>query len=264
MYFLKYTFLALLLWYVYYVAKIVLASLRQASEVGRLERRCQELRAASHPEAHGGTADSSVALGSRDLASREGVASAAERSGVTFAGALARGRADSAAQEEDSQEEEFREEIIPEVSDSVDLEETIAKKKSWWQRGKSGSEPDRKLLVDREPLGEESTCACINTVIDSWGFVEIVAGVDSKIKRLPVENAGILFGRSKDCDIRVLDGFASSRHARVFGDRDGVYLQDLDSRNGTYLNNRRLEGKAELHEGDTFAVGDAIFRYSRY
>jgi len=48
-------------------------------------------------------------------------------------------------------------------------------------------------------------------------------------------------GRSKDCDIQLTDPLVSLRHARVIWDRDRWRLEDLQSRNGTYLNGARIQ-----------------------
>ena len=47
---------------------------------------------------------------------------------------------------------------------------------------------------------------------------------------------GALLGRGDQADIRLEDGFASSRHARLIPQGDVMVLEDLGSTNGTYLN----------------------------
>ena len=100
--------------------------------------------------------------------------------------------------------------------------------------------------------------------METSGFLEIVSGVDTKTKRLPIEKEAVILGRGRDCTLRIRDGYASSRHAKVYADVDGVCLEDLGSRNGTFLNGRRLTEPAALEDGDTFSIGDAVFRYSRF
>jgi len=48
-------------------------------------------------------------------------------------------------------------------------------------------------------------------------------------------------GRSKDCDIQLTDSLVSLRHARVIRDRDRWVIEDLQSKNGTYLNGARIQ-----------------------
>ena len=72
---------------------------------------------------------------------------------------------------------------------------------------------------------------------------------------------GATFGRSNGADIQVDDPFASSAHARIF-DRGGfMYIEDMGSTNGTYLNGRQLKTAQRLSMGDTIRIGDSEYRY---
>jgi FHA domain len=72
---------------------------------------------------------------------------------------------------------------------------------------------------------------------------------------------GLTFGRADGADIRVDDPFASSAHARVY-DRGGVmYLEDMGSTNGTYLNGRQVKSVERLTTADTIRIGDSEYRY---
>ena len=72
---------------------------------------------------------------------------------------------------------------------------------------------------------------------------------------------GLMFGRSDGADIRVEDPFASSAHARIF-DRGGfMYLEDMGSTNGTYLNGRQVKAAERLKMADTIRIGDSEYRY---
>jgi pSer/pThr/pTyr-binding forkhead associated (FHA) protein len=70
-------------------------------------------------------------------------------------------------------------------------------------------------------------------------------------------------GRSPETDIPIEDQFASSRHARIY-ERDGyLYIEDMGSTNGTYLNGRRLDARELLRADDRIRIGDTEFRYER-
>jgi|SRR5215210_8139423 len=72
---------------------------------------------------------------------------------------------------------------------------------------------------------------------------------------------GLMFGRSDGADIHVDDPFASSSHARIF-DRGGfMYLEDMGSTNGTYLNGRQVKSAERLQVADTIRIGDSEYRY---
>jgi hypothetical protein len=72
---------------------------------------------------------------------------------------------------------------------------------------------------------------------------------------------GARLGRSDACEVPIDDSFASSAHARVFA-RDGtVYIEDLGSTNGTFLNGRQISGPEPLSLDDTVRIGDTELRY---
>jgi pSer/pThr/pTyr-binding forkhead associated (FHA) protein len=68
-------------------------------------------------------------------------------------------------------------------------------------------------------------------------------------------------GRSADNQIALAgDDFASGHHARVESARDGVWVIDLGSTNGTFVNGERIDGRHRLREGDVVQVGDTELR----
>jgi pSer/pThr/pTyr-binding forkhead associated (FHA) protein len=73
----------------------------------------------------------------------------------------------------------------------------------------------------------------------------------------PLNSAPVTVGRGGQNDL-VLDGdeFASARHARIEVRGDGVWVQDLDSTNGTYVNGSRVAGAQRLDAGDLLRVGE--------
>jgi hypothetical protein len=77
----------------------------------------------------------------------------------------------------------------------------------------------------------------------------------------PVGSAPVTVGRGGQNDL-VLDGdeFASSRHARIEARGDGVWVQDLDSTNGTFLNGSRVVGAERMSPGDLLRVGETDLR----
>jgi hypothetical protein len=72
----------------------------------------------------------------------------------------------------------------------------------------------------------------------------------------------VIVGRSAQSDIAVAtDEYASARHARFEPRRDGVWVQDLGSTNGTYVNGTRIERPRRLTSGDVVRVGETDLRY---
>jgi pSer/pThr/pTyr-binding forkhead associated (FHA) protein len=73
----------------------------------------------------------------------------------------------------------------------------------------------------------------------------------------PIDSAPVTVGRGGQNDL-VLSGdeFASARHARIEARGDGVWVQDLDSTNGTYVNGKRVAGAQRVDAGDLLRVGE--------
>jgi hypothetical protein len=72
---------------------------------------------------------------------------------------------------------------------------------------------------------------------------------------------GATLGRSNGADIKVDDPFASSAHARIFARGDFMYVEDMGSTNGTYLNGRQLRTAERLKMADLIRIGDSEYRY---
>jgi pSer/pThr/pTyr-binding forkhead associated (FHA) protein len=64
-----------------------------------------------------------------------------------------------------------------------------------------------------------------------------------------------VLGRSRDADVFLQDGEVSRRHARFETNGGVVYLEDLQSSNGTFLNGRRVTEAIEIRAGDEIDVG---------
>ena len=77
----------------------------------------------------------------------------------------------------------------------------------------------------------------------------------------PVNSAPLTVGRGGQNDLVLTgDDFASARHARVEVRGDGVWVQDLDSTNGTFVNGSRVAGAQRLDHGDVLRVGETDLR----
>ena len=77
-----------------------------------------------------------------------------------------------------------------------------------------------------------------------------------------LDSAGISIGRGGPNEVR-LDGddFASAQHARVEPRRDGVWIEDVGSTNGTFVNGVRLSRARKLAAGDLVRVGETDLRF---
>jgi len=77
-----------------------------------------------------------------------------------------------------------------------------------------------------------------------------------------LNSAQLTIGRGNQNDIPIAtDEYASARHARFEPRQDGVWVQDLGSTNGTFLNGTRLDRPRRLAQGDVVRVGETDLRY---
>ena len=79
-----------------------------------------------------------------------------------------------------------------------------------------------------------------------------------------VDSGPITIGRDQSNDIVVArDEFASATHARVEPRGNGVWLEDLGSTNGTYLNGVRMKRPRRLQPGDVIRIGETDLRFEK-
>jgi pSer/pThr/pTyr-binding forkhead associated (FHA) protein len=81
------------------------------------------------------------------------------------------------------------------------------------------------------------------------------------VDRWELGNQPLVAGRGSECEIKLADQRASRRHFQVVP-RDGrYYISDLESANGTFLNDQRLATENALSTGDTIRVGSTILTF---
>lgn len=78
--------------------------------------------------------------------------------------------------------------------------------------------------------------------------------------RYPLGESPIVIGRASECEIRINDHSVSRRHARIQPGADGFYTVDLQSTNGTYVNDMPAS-MYKLKDGDYLRVGNCIYRF---
>ncbi len=106
---------------------------------------------------------------------------------------------------------------------------------------------------------------------------EAYAGGQDDFSTLVVEDSDVLapdtrflimsgttsIGRSSASDIVLKsDDYASGQHAKLTRHGGLLYVEDIDSTNGTYVNGRKTIGATPLKSGDRVRVGSTTFRYS--
>lgn len=77
----------------------------------------------------------------------------------------------------------------------------------------------------------------------------------------------LILGRSgvnSEADIQIADAMVSGRHCRIYRQGEQVLIQDLGSKNHTWLNGCRIEGTMPLTCGDMLKIGESIFQVQYY
>jgi hypothetical protein len=97
----------------------------------------------------------------------------------------------------------------------------------------------------------------------SASFV-VLAGPDRRSGSMLTVNGAAVAGRDAGSSIRLeADDFASSRHAKLEPGADGVWVEDLDSTNGTFVNGERITARTLVRAGDTVRIGQTELRLER-
>ncbi len=73
-------------------------------------------------------------------------------------------------------------------------------------------------------------------------------------------NREIVIGRSSDLDMVLVEDMVSRRHAKISSSDADVFIQDLGSTNGTFVNGEKIAGRSRLSEGDRILVGTSIIK----
>lgn len=76
--------------------------------------------------------------------------------------------------------------------------------------------------------------------------------------RLRLGDAPILIGRAEDSTLVLDDDYASTRHARLTREGGTVYLEDLGSTNGTYLDRQRISAPTAVGTGVPIRIGRTV------
>lgn len=74
-----------------------------------------------------------------------------------------------------------------------------------------------------------------------------------------VPDKQILIGRSSDLDMVLVEDMVSRKHARIQTQGDQIWIEDLGSTNGTFVNGEKIK-RARLKEGDRVLIGTSILK----
>jgi predicted component of type VI protein secretion system len=94
------------------------------------------------------------------------------------------------------------------------------------------------------------------------GHLKIFFGEEQEDKVFVLEEGkNYLIGRVKEADIRLKDIKVSRNHCRVKAKGGKYYVEDVGSRNGTFVNGERIKGIVELKDGDQVRLGFSVLQF---
>ncbi|MEZ5181176.1 MAG: FHA domain-containing protein [Acidimicrobiales bacterium] len=85
----------------------------------------------------------------------------------------------------------------------------------------------------------------------------IVAPPELRGRTFPLGDE-VTVGRAAGCGVTLDDTYASQLHARVFSREGQLFVEDLGSTNGTYLNRQKVQGPQAMRRGDRLQVGNTV------
>jgi hypothetical protein len=123
---------------------------------------------------------------------------------------------------------------------------------------------DLRLPQESFVLGPDASAALLGTA-SRTATARLVVEKSPALEKgsdLVLDSAPLTVGRGEANDVELRgDDFASAEHARFEPRRDGVWLSDVGSTNGTFVNGARLERPRRLAPGDVIRIGATDLRF---
>jgi hypothetical protein len=102
----------------------------------------------------------------------------------------------------------------------------------------------------------------IGQAIESGRLVVVQSSILAAGEEFDLDSTALTVGRGPQNDVSIEgDEFASARHVRVEPRRDGVWVSDVGSTNGTFVNGVRIDRPRKLVQGDVVRVGETELRF---
>ncbi len=117
-------------------------------------------------------------------------------------------------------------------------------------------------LVGQHPAAQQLAAAV--AALTTGRLTVLASPAAAEGDELVLNASAVTIGRAGHNDLGLeADEFASARHARFEPRRDGVWVEDVGSTNGTYVNGVRIDGPRRLSPGDVVRIGDTELRFDQ-
>jgi hypothetical protein len=119
------------------------------------------------------------------------------------------------------------------------------------------------LLAERisRPAADPTPAVVLPRGPQSWGWLKPIS-IGDHSAGFPLSKETILIGRGVEMDITLNNASISRQHAELTQLVDGVMLRDNGSRNGVFVNNKRITEQL-LQDGDEVKFGEVKFKFVR-
>ena len=120
--------------------------------------------------------------------------------------------------------------------------------------------PDDTTIAYQVDETREMRAVDLESVAAQGATLVIRSGGGRAGETFPLSGERMTIGRSPEAEVFLDDVTVSRNHAVLVGRRDGIYIDDLGSLNGTYVNRKRLESH-KLADGDELQIGKYKLTY---
>lgn len=96
----------------------------------------------------------------------------------------------------------------------------------------------------------------------TFGLEVVTPGDNQNLRRgsvIPISRE-VTIGRREDNSVILREGYVSGHHARIYLRNTDYIMEDLNSTNGTILNDQKVEKKVYIKVGDEIKIGSAVFK----
>ena len=99
----------------------------------------------------------------------------------------------------------------------------------------------------------------------NYGIEVLSVGENSNLEEgsILLLNGVITIGRKEGNIIKLTDQYASGNHAKIVVKNNEILIEDLNSTNGVFINDEKVNGYAKIRANDKIRIGSAIFKVIR-
>jgi len=142
--------------------------------------------------------------------------------------------------------------------------------KIWPETHVSDASLTQAIASLREALEDDPRQSLYVTTLPRRGYkfvAKVIVGEQTRraachifygVKEFVLATGENVIGRARDAAVCIRSDAVSRRHARIVVSAIGATIEDLGSRNGTWVSDRRIEGPCDLRDGDQIVIGRVV------